>query len=251
MAKILPTKNTSLPADCGGNSIGVLISRYMNARIVISALRLDISQFNMMKVLTLLTPRVVLSFRPPQRQIISRTQLVQSILRFSTQSSDRLFSEELNIIYDGKCNICKLEMDFLAKRDAQKVNVGAPKLKLTDIESESYDENDPANGGVSYEEGMTAIHAITADGKVIKGVPVFLMAYEKVNLGWLFRLTTWPVVNQIVEMGYDLFAKYRTNLTRGAAIDTLVEQYEARKQLQMKMESSCESDLCQTKRQTT
>ena len=198
----------------------------------------------------MLVPKVFLASRPPYRQIIFRPQLFPAILPFSTGNTDRLFSEELNIIYDGKCNICKLEMEFLAKRDAEKVNIGAPKLKLTDIESELYDENDPANGGISYEEGMTAIHAITADGKVIKGVPVFLMAYEQVNLGWLFRVTTWPVVKQIVEMGYDLFAKYRTNLTRGAAIHTLVEQYEARKQLQVEMENCCDkNDLCQTKRQ--
>ena len=171
-------------------------------------------------------------------------QLFQSNSSFSTQNNKRLFPEEINIIYDGKCNVCKLEMDFLAKRDAHKVNVGAPKLKLTDIESPTYNKDDPANGGVSYKEGMMAIHAITADGKVIKGVPVFLLAYEKVNLGWLFRITTWPIVKQIVEMGYILFAKYRTNLTRGATIDTLVEQYTAREELQKKLDDSCDDDRC-------
>ena len=172
-------------------------------------------------------------------------QLFQSYnLQFSTQNNERLFPEEINIIYDGKCNVCKLEMDFLAKRDAHIVNVGAPKLKLTDIESPTYNKDDPANGGVSYKEGMMAIHAITADGRVIKGVPVFLLAYEKVNLGWLFRITTWPVVKQIVEMGYVLFAKYRTNLTRGATIDTLVEQYEAREELQTRLDDTCVDDRC-------
>jgi predicted DCC family thiol-disulfide oxidoreductase YuxK len=136
-------------------------------------------------------------------------------------------------------------MDFLSKRDAHKVNIGAPKLKLTDLE-DAYDENDPANGGVSYKEGMKAIHAITAEGKVIKGVPVFLMAYEQVNLGWLFRVTTWPVVKQIVEMGYIIFAKYRTNLTRGASVDTLVEQYETRREMLKKMQNSCDENRFST-----
>jgi predicted DCC family thiol-disulfide oxidoreductase YuxK len=186
-----------------------------------------------------------------QLQNQCRTTLFQSsILYFSstTQTQTRLFPEEINIIYDGKCNICKLEMDFLAKRDAQKINVGAPKLKLTDIECDTYNENDPANGGVSYKEGMMAIHAVTSDGRVIKGVPVFLLAYEQVNLGWLFQVTTWPVVKQIVELGYVLFAKYRTNVTRGATIDSLVEQYEARKELRKMMDdTSCDSGRCQTK----
>jgi len=173
--------------------------------------------------------------------------LYQSTSQFSTQSTKaRLFPEELNIIYDGKCNICKLEMDFLAKRDTQKINIGAPKLKLTDLE-DAYNENDPINGGVSYKEGMTAIHAVTAEGNVIKGVPVFLLAYEKVNLGWLFQVTTLPIVKQIVELGYIIFAKYRTSLTRGASIDALVEQYEARKEFQKQLNMSCDDNVCQAK----
>jgi predicted DCC family thiol-disulfide oxidoreductase YuxK len=150
----------------------------------------------------------------------------------------RLFPEEINMIYDSKCNVCKLEIDFLAKRDAEKVNAGAPKLKMTDLEGETYDENDPANGGISYKEGMAAIHAVTADGKVIKGVPVFALAYEQVKLGWLFKITTWPILKQIVDVGYTIFAKYRTILTRGASVESLVKEYEAKKALREKMEDA-------------
>jgi predicted DCC family thiol-disulfide oxidoreductase YuxK len=161
----------------------------------------------------------------------------------------RLFPEDVNIIYDSKCNVCKLEMNFLAKRDAEKINVGAPKLKLTDVESDGYDPKDPSNGGVTYESGMKAIHAVTSDGKVIKGVPVFQMAYEKVNLGWLFQITTWPVVKQLVDVGYKFFAKYRTYLTRGASVETLVRQYEEKKALELKMkEEDC--DECNKTRQS-
>jgi len=164
----------------------------------------------------------------------------------SNVSNDRLFPEEVNIIYDSKCNVCKLEIDFLAKRDAEKINIGAPKLKMTDVEAEDYNPNDPANGGVTYQKGMAAIHAVTADGKVLHGVPVFALAYEQVNLGWLFKVTTWPVVKQLVEVGYTLFAKYRTNVTRGASIDTLVKEYEAKKALQKKIEND-DCEVCKTK----
>lgn len=198
-----------------------------------------------MKVLQSSTAKFILSQKLSHYNQY-KTPILQSVRQLSEQNSNaRLFPEDLNIIYDGKCNVCKLEMDFLSKRDAHKVNIGAPKLKLTDLE-DAYDENDPANGGVSYKEGMKAIHAITAEGKVIKGVPVFLMAYEQVNLGWLFRVTTWPVVKQIVEMGYIIFAKYRTNLTRGASVDTLVEQYERRREMLKKMQNSCDENRCST-----
>jgi len=158
----------------------------------------------------------------------------------------RLFPEEVNIIYDSKCSVCKLEIDFLARRDSEKINVGAPRLKVTDLEGDDYDPTDPANGGVTYREGMAAIHGVTADGKVVKGVPVFSLAYSQVGLGWLFRVTTWPIVKQLVNVGYDLFAKYRTNITRGASIEKLVEQYEAKRALQREMDSD-DCQVCKTK----
>lgn len=165
----------------------------------------------------------------------------------SSNPGTRLFPEEVNIIYDSKCNVCKLEIDFLRKRDTEKINIGTPKLKLTDVEDKDYDAKDPANGGVTYEKGMAAIHAITADGRIIKGVPVFALAYEQVKLGWLFRITTWPVLKQIVNISYNVFAKYRTNLTRGASLDTLVKEYEANNNLKDKM-NEIECDACETKR---
>jgi len=182
---------------------------------------------------------------------LSKVRLPLNPLRsFSTTQGNvnirdktRLFPEEVNIIYDSKCNVCKLEIDFLAKRDAEKVNVGAPKLKMTDLESETYDENDPANGGVSYRKGLAAIHAVTAEGKVVTGVPVFALAYDQVKLGWLFKITTWPIVKNIVDVGYKVFAKCRTNLTRGASIETLVKEYDAKKALQMKIDND-DCDVC-------
>jgi len=163
----------------------------------------------------------------------------------TSEDDQRLFPEEINIIYDSKCNVCKLEIDFLARRDAEKVNVLQPKLKMTDLESGDYDPLDPKNGGITYEEGMAAIHAVTADGKVMKGVPVFAIAYEQVGLGWLFKISTWPVFKQIFEVGYNLFAKYRTNITRGAGIEDLVREYEMKKAMQQKAKEedciSCES----------
>lgn len=175
-----------------------------------------------------------------------------SFARFSSASANmnensRLFPEEVNIIYDSKCNVCKLEIDFLARRDSEKINIGAPKLKMTDLEDESYNADDPANAGITYKDGLAAIHAVTSDGKIIKGVPVFALAYEKVQLGWLFKITTWPIVKQIVDIGYRAFAKYRTNLTRGASIESLVQAYEAKRTLKREMDQQ-NCDTCESKK---
>ncbi len=172
-----------------------------------------------------------------------------------SSQAERLFPEEVNIIYDSKCNVCKLEIDFLARRDATKINVGAPRLKMTDLEARDedgnfrYDPNDLANGGITYEEGLKAIHAVTADGKVIRGVPVFALAYEQVQLGWLFKVTTWPIVKHLVEIGYRLFAKYRTTITRGATIETLVQEYEQKMLLQQQIIRNNEENDCNICRQ--
>ena len=50
-------------------------------------------------------------------------------------------------------------------------------------------------------------------------------------------------MKNIVDVGYKVFAKYRTNLTRGASVETLVKEYEAKKALQMKMDNE-DCDVC-------
>ena len=143
-----------------------------------------------------------------------------------------LFPEQLNIIYDSKCSICKLEMDFLARRDAKlSGSLGPKKIRLTDIESDSYDADDPVNGGVTYERGMAAIHAVTSDGRVIEGPSVFSKAYALVELGWLFKFTEWRIMKPFVQWGYEVFANYRTIVTRG---ETLEDLYAAKKKKKKK-----------------
>ena len=121
-------------------------------------------------------------------------------------------------------------MDFLARRDtARALAASQPrKLKLTDLEDEDYDPNDPANGGVTYAKAMASMHAVRPDGQIVEGVAVFSAAYDLVGLGWLFRFTEWPLTKPVAQWGYDVFAKYRTSVTRGSSLESLVEAYEAR-----------------------
>jgi predicted DCC family thiol-disulfide oxidoreductase YuxK len=163
----------------------------------------------------------------------------------TTPTRDRLFPEEVNVIYDSKCGVCKLEIDWLSRRDHRINSASTPKLKMTDLESDDYDPSDPANGNVSYAEALAAIHAVTSDGKVLKGVEVFALAYQQVGLGWLFAITKWPGIEPLVQFGYEIFAKYRTVLTRGSKMDSLIEAYEEKKVLEReKTAQDCET--CKT-----
>ena len=160
-------------------------------------------------------------------------------------STGRLFPEELNILYDSKCNVCRWEMEWLHRRDRQVVNQGAPKIRLTDLEDPNFDPLDPANGGVNYEKGMRSMTAVTADGKVFQGVPVFRLAYEQVGLGWLFAVTQWPLMKGLFDVGYKLFANYRTLVTRGTRLDNLIEAYEQKKGLEAKKQAD-DCEACKT-----
>lgn len=177
----------------------------------------------------------------------------------------RLFTEELNVIYDSKCNVCKLEIDFLRQRDIRlnakqqqqptTTDAAGPsspvgcKLRFTDLESGHYDESDPANGGITYAVGMSSMHAVTCSGQILKGIPVFEKAYQQVQLGWLFRITHWPVLQQLANIFYDIFAKYRTLLTRGSTVHALVQAYGEKRQLEINQKAAstdCISDRCST-----
>lgn len=156
-----------------------------------------------------------------------------------------LFPEQLNIIYDSKCSICKLEMDFLVRRDVKlSGSLGPKKIRLTDIESDGYDANDPINGGVTYERGMAAIHAVTSDGRVIEGPSVFSKAYALVELGWLFKFTEWRIMKPLVQWGYEVFANYRTIVTRGETLEDLYAAKKKKKNMLYQNGKDEECDMC-------
>lgn len=164
---------------------------------------------------------------------------------FSTATIERLFPEEINVLYDSKCNVCKLEMDWLVSRD---IRINGPrnrKLKLTDLEGveSGFDATDPSNGGIDYDTGMAAIYAIKHDGTVYKGVPVFEMAYAHVGLGWIWKINQISFVNKFLEWGYEIFAKNRTRITRGASLEEILVLKAAKRKIAQ--DQDCKS--CHTK----
>ena len=102
-----------------------------------------------------------------------------------------------------------------------------PKLiRFTDLGSDDgYDESDPANGGITYEDGMRSFRAVRSDGSTIKGIDVFKAAYSIVEFGWLWQWTNTPCLRAIADWGYKVFAAIRTNVTRGARVEDLIDQH--------------------------
>jgi len=65
--------------------------------------------------------------------------------------------------------------------------------------------------------------------KTLHGVPVFREAYEIVDQAWIFEATKLPIIGRSASMGYDFFAKIRTQLTRGSSVEDLIEKHYQKK----------------------
>ena len=125
---------------------------------------------------------------------------------------------ELTLLYDGGCPLCLREVRFLEQRDQQR-HPGAGRLAFVDIDAADYD---PArHGGITYREAMGRIHAIGADGSVLRDVAVFRQAYALIGLGWLYAPTGWPLLAPLVNQLYGLWAAARLRLTRRPCLEEL------------------------------
>ncbi len=131
-----------------------------------------------------------------------------------TTTLSLLAMAELTLLFDGGCPLCLREVRTLRRRDADK-----GQLAFVDVDDPGYD---PARfGGITYAEAMGRMHAIRADGQVIKDVEVFRQAYGLVGLGWLYSPTRWPLLRPLVDSLYGLWARWRLLITGRPSLDSL------------------------------
>lgn len=125
---------------------------------------------------------------------------------------------ELTVLYDGGCPLCVREVRFLRQRD-QRRNPGRPRLAFVDIDAADYDP--AAHQGISYREAMGRIHGIDAAGAVLRDLEVFRRAYALIDLGWLYAPSRWPLLAQLGNGLYALWARWRLALTGRPDLDQL------------------------------
>ncbi len=106
----------------------------------------------------------------------------------------------LTLLYEEACPLCKLEIDNLKRRN----NAGL--LDFVDVSAPGFD---PTPYGVPLSDMLEAIHAVKADGTLVKGVEVFRLAYGAVGLEWITRPTGWPVLRPLFDRGYVHLARNR------------------------------------------
>jgi len=112
--------------------------------------------------------------------------------------------EVFEVFHDGACPLCTREMRWLRRLDRD------GRILFTDISDPAFD---PAPLGLTFEALMARLHGRLPDGRVIEGVEVFRQLYAAVGFRRLAAFTRAPVVSQLMNAGYALFARNRLRLT--------------------------------------
>lgn len=110
---------------------------------------------------------------------------------------------EIEVFFDGACPLCKREIDWLRKKDADR------RILFTDISDPDFRSE---STGRTYQELMARIHGRLPDGKLIEGVEVFRRLYSAVGYHRLVSLSRLPVIRTCLDLGYRVFAPIRTRL---------------------------------------
>lgn len=111
---------------------------------------------------------------------------------------------QIEVFYDGDCPLCMREVKMLRWMDRRQ------RIRFTDIAAAEFCA---ADYGKSMPEFEDQIRARLPGGQWVVGVEVFRRLYAAVGLSPLVWLTRLPLLSQLCEIGYRVFAKNRLWLT--------------------------------------
>jgi predicted DCC family thiol-disulfide oxidoreductase YuxK len=110
----------------------------------------------------------------------------------------------VEVFFDGACPLCRREINLSKHWDRRQ------RLRFTDISDPAFDPN---SVGKTQSELMARMHGRLPDGTWVQGVEVFRRLYTAVGFGPIVWLTRLPVVSQLLDLGYSIFARHRLRLT--------------------------------------
>lgn len=111
----------------------------------------------------------------------------------------------IKLLYDGKCPVCSREIAMLRRLDR-----GRGVIAFEDIAEPGYS---PERYGLSMPDVIGSMHAVRAEGTIVRGMAVFREAYAAVGLGWLVAPTGWPLLRPVCDLMYRAFARIRPRLS--------------------------------------
>jgi predicted DCC family thiol-disulfide oxidoreductase YuxK len=119
------------------------------------------------------------------------------------------FKGTFEVFYDGQCPLCNREIEMVRRKDTHQ------RLQLTDIAAPGFYPVRSANGK-SLDELMRQIHGRLPNGDLVTGPDVFRQIYGRLGFQTLVSVSAWPLVRQLIDAGYWVFAalRYRHALHR-------------------------------------
>ncbi len=159
----------------------------------------------------------------------SKTQSPKSV-EVEQESFPSSPSWQIKLLYDGQCPLCLREVNFLKKRDA-----GRGLVAFVDIADDDYTPE--THGGVDFETAMGRIHAVLADGTLIKNVAVLRRVYETLGMGWVYAVTKWSIIGPIFDRLYAIWANLRLTLTGRPNLATIIA--DRNKRIETKTQGRC------------
>lgn len=111
---------------------------------------------------------------------------------------------EIEAFFDGDCPLCAREIAMLRRWDRE------GKILFTDISAPDFD---PTSTGVSFDTLMARMHGRLPDGTLIEGVEVFRRLYAAVGFRRCVAFSRWPIVRNVLDLLYWVFAKNRLRFT--------------------------------------
>lgn len=110
----------------------------------------------------------------------------------------------LTLFYDGFCPLCVREMAQLRQIDKQ----GA--LQLVDIQLA---ESQALYPQIDFAEARRILLALTADGRLLRGLDSTHAAWSAVGLGYRTAWLRWPVIRWFADKAYLYFAANRYRIS--------------------------------------
>jgi predicted DCC family thiol-disulfide oxidoreductase YuxK len=117
-------------------------------------------------------------------------------------------SYPLTIYYDASCPVCAAEMTAIKGCDADQ------RLELIDCSTTTFVDAEAESAGVSREAMMRIIHAHDARGTWLRGVDVFVAAYESVDVPLMAKLWGTRLLRPFWNRAYPWIARNRQPLSR-------------------------------------
>ena len=118
-----------------------------------------------------------------------------------TRQSEAPGSSKVAMLYDGGCPLCSREVAHYRRVDKHK------KVHWADIQ---FDPEILHKHGISRQEAMKFLHAVDANGKIIRGVPAFRVIWAELPYyRILAKVSALPGVSFILDRLYTAFARKR------------------------------------------